>query len=235
MDFPDAVGLVLRPSAQVAADVSFGSYVVVHDDVRIASGARIQDFVVLGKPPTLSPRSSFAGSPPPAPLRIGEGAAVCAHAIVFAGAEIGPGSIVGDGAVVRERAMIGPDTVVGRGVTVDPDVTIGARVRIQSQVYLTAGSLVEEDVFIGPGAVTTNDDTMGRQKQGASLRGVTLRRGCRVGGGAVLTPGVEIGEEAFVAAGAVVTADVPARAVVMGVPARVVRRVPDSELLERWS
>jgi acetyltransferase-like isoleucine patch superfamily enzyme len=66
------------------------------------------------------------------------------------------------------------------------------------------------------------------------LRGATLRRACRVGGGVVLTPGVEIGEEAFVAAGAVVTHDVPARAVVMGVPARVVRKVPDDELLERW-
>jgi acetyltransferase-like isoleucine patch superfamily enzyme len=50
----------------------------------------------------------------------------------------------------------------------------------------------------------------------------------------VLTPGVEIGEEAFVAAGAVVTRDVPARAVVIGVPARVVREVPAEDLLERW-
>ena len=50
----------------------------------------------------------------------------------------------------------------------------------------------------------------------------------------MLVPGVEIGEEAFVAAGAVVTSDVPARAVVMGVPARVVRQVGDEDLLERW-
>ena len=56
---------------------------------------------------------------------------------------------------------------------------------------------------------------------GDDLRGATLRRACRVGGGAVLLPGVEIGEEAFVAAGAVVTRDVPPRAVVMGLPARV--------------
>jgi UDP-2-acetamido-3-amino-2,3-dideoxy-glucuronate N-acetyltransferase len=90
-------------------------------------------------------------------------------------------------------------------------------------------------VFIGPGAVTTNDDTMSRHPRGAPLRGPTLRRACRVGGGAVLVPGVEIGEEAFVAAGAVVTANVPARAVVMGVPARVVRRVGDEDLLERWT
>ena len=106
--------------------------------------------------------------------------------------------------------------------------------RVQTNVYLTAFTVVEDDVFIGPGATTTNDDTMGRHPAGAPLRGAILRRACRIGGGAVLTPGVEIGEEAFVAAGALVTGDVPARAVVMGVPARVVREVPDEDLLERW-
>ena len=111
---------------------------------------------------------------------------------------------------------------------------VGARVRMQTSVYLTAFTVVEDDVFVGPGAITTNDDTMARHEPDYALRGATLRRACRVGGGAVLTPGVEVGEEAFVAAGAVVTRDVPARAVVMGVPARVVREVPDEDLLERW-
>ncbi|MBW3652810.1 MAG: N-acetyltransferase, partial [Actinobacteria bacterium] len=68
-----------------------------------------------------------------------------------------------------------------------------------------------------------------------ALRGPVLRRACRVGGGVTLCPGVEVGEEAFVAAGAVVTRDVPARAVAMGVPARVVREVGDEDLLERWA
>jgi UDP-2-acetamido-3-amino-2,3-dideoxy-glucuronate N-acetyltransferase len=89
-------------------------------------------------------------------------------------------------------------------------------------------------VFVGPGVVTTNDSTMARHDGGFELRGCVLRRACRVGGAAVLTPGVEVGEEAFVAAGAVVVRDVPARAVVMGVPARVVREVPDEDLLGRW-
>ncbi|HEY1566985.1 MAG TPA: N-acetyltransferase, partial [Solirubrobacteraceae bacterium] len=66
------------------------------------------------------------------------------------------------------------------------------------------------------------------------LRGATLRRACRVGGGVVLAPGVSIGEEAFIAAGAVVVRDVPDRAVVMGVPGRVVRQVSEEDLLERW-
>jgi acetyltransferase-like isoleucine patch superfamily enzyme len=123
---------------------------------------------------------------------------------------------------------------VGRGSAVDNDVVIGARVRIQTSVYVTAYSEIEDDVFVGPGVTTTNDSTMSRHPPGHPMRGATLRRACRVGGGVVICPGIEVGEEAFVAAGAVVAADVPARAVVMGVPARVVREVPDADLLEQW-
>ncbi|HEY2636317.1 MAG TPA: DapH/DapD/GlmU-related protein, partial [Solirubrobacteraceae bacterium] len=94
--------------------------------------------------------------------------------------------------------------------------------------------VVEDDVFVGPGAMTTNDSAMGRHPRGEALRGVLLRRACRIGGGVVLTPGVEVGEEAFVAAGAVVTQDVAPRAVVRGVPARPWREVGDEDLLERW-
>ena len=142
--------------------------------------------------------------------------------------------MIGDQAQVRERAVIGAGSVIGRGSAVDNDVTVGDRVRVQTGCYLTAYSVIEDDVFVAPGVTLTNDDTMGRHGPDYELRGATLRRACRVGGGAVLTPGVEIGEEAFVAAGAVVTADVPARAVVMGVPARVVREVGDDDLLEQW-
>ena len=97
---------------------------------------------------------------------------------------------------------------------------------------MTAYSTLEEDVFIAPGVVTTNDNFMGRTERRLELmRGPTIRRGARIGGGAVLLPGIEIGEEAFVGAGAVVMQDVPARAVVVGNPARVIREVPEEELL----
>ena len=88
-------------------------------------------------------------------------------------------------------------------------------------------------MFIAPCVVTTNDNFMGRtEKRKALMKGPTIRRGTRVGGGAILCPGVEIGEEAFVGAGAVVTKDVPPRKLVVGSPARVLRDVPDEELLE---
>ncbi len=94
--------------------------------------------------------------------------------------------------------------------------------------------MIEEDAFIGPGVTLANDNTMDRHRDDMRLAGPLLRRACRVGAGVVVCPAIEIGEEAFVAAGAVVAADVEPRAVVMGVPARQVRRVADEDLLERW-
>jgi acetyltransferase-like isoleucine patch superfamily enzyme len=67
------------------------------------------------------------------------------------------------------------------------------------------------------------------------MLGPRFRRACRVGGGVVLVPGVEVGEEAFVAAGSLVTRDVAPRSVVMGSPARVVRRVEEEDLIENWT
>jgi acetyltransferase-like isoleucine patch superfamily enzyme len=227
-------GLVVGEGVELGEDVRLGAHVVIHAGTRLGDGCVVQDGAVLGKPPALSRHSSAASGAPPPPLVVAAGAVVCAGAIVFAGAALGEDVIVGDQAYVRERARIGPGTVIGRGSCVDNDVTVGARVRVQTNVYLTAWSELEDDVFVGPGAVTTNDDTMSRHGREYALRGARLRRACRIGGGVVLCPDVEVGEEAYVAAGAVVTRDVPARAVVMGVPARVVRKVREEDLLERW-
>lgn len=223
---------LLGEGVVVGEGVSFGAYVVVHAGTVIGDGCAIEDHAVLGKRPRLARHSGARGEV--RALELGARVSVGAGAVVFAGASVGPDAILGDQTFVRERAYIGEGSVVGRGSVVDNDVVIGARVRVQTNVYLTAFTLIEDDVFVGPGAITTNDDTMARHGDETPVRGATLRRACRVGGGAVLTPGIEIGEEAFVAAGAVVTRDVPARAVVMGVPARVVREVGDEDLLERW-
>jgi UDP-2-acetamido-3-amino-2,3-dideoxy-glucuronate N-acetyltransferase len=229
----DAANLTLSPAAQVGANVTFGANVVVHDNVIIGDDVVIQDGAILGKQPKLAPTSASAPVGD-VPLVIGDGAAICAQAIVFASARIGAGSIIGDQSFVRERTSIGAGTVIGRGSAVDNDVTIGDRVRIQTSVYVTGFSTIEDDVFVGPCAMTTNDDTMNRHGDDYRLQGATLRRACRIGGGVVLTPGVTVGVEAFVAAGAVVTADVPERGFVMGVPGRVVRQVSDADLLQHW-
>lgn len=227
-----APGAVVHAGAVIGAGSTIGSGSVVHAGSRLGERVLLEDGVVLGKRPRLRPGSSAEGAF--GDLEVADDVTVCCGAVVYAGASIGHRAIVGDQSHVRERAVLGERSVLGRGSTLDFDCVVGARVSVQTLVYITAATIVEDDVFIGPGVVMTNDDTMARHGSETSLRGATLKRACRIGGGAVLTPGVVIGEEAFIAAGAVVVRDVPDRAVVMGVPGRVVRQVGGDDLLERW-
>ena len=169
-----------------------------------------------------------------ADVEIGEGVLIGGHVVIHAGVKIGDGARVGDHAQIRDGARVGAGATVGSLSSVDPEVRIGDRASVQARCYLAAGTVVEEDVFIGPGVTLANDNTMDRNAVEMRLEGPRLRRACRVGAGVVVCPAIEIGEEAFVAAGAVVAADIAPRAVVMGVPARQVRQVPDQDLLERW-
>jgi acetyltransferase-like isoleucine patch superfamily enzyme len=204
----------------------------VYEGTVLGEGVKVLENAVVGKQPTLSPRST-AKREPLEPTTIGAGTIVSTGAIVFAGSKVGERVILGDQSCVRERVEIGDDVVLGRGSYVENDTTIGAMTKIQAEAYITAYSTLEEHVFIAPCVVTTNDNWMGRTEQRlGKIKGPTIRRGARVGGGAILCPGVEIGAEAFVGAGAVVTKDVPPRALVVGNPARVLRDVPDEELLE---
>jgi acetyltransferase-like isoleucine patch superfamily enzyme len=224
--------LLLGEDVAIGAGVAFGANVVVHDDTVIGDGCFIQDGAVLGKVPSLSTSSTTKRGELP-PLRLGAGCVVSTGAVVYRGVTLGPGCIVGDLASVRERCVLGERVVVGRGTCVENDTSIGDFTKIQSNAYITAYVTIEDHVFIAPCVQTTNDNFMGRtERRHELIKGATIRRGARVGGGVVFCPGVEIGEEAFIAAGAVVTKDAPARKVLMGVPARVVRDVPEDELLE---
>jgi acetyltransferase-like isoleucine patch superfamily enzyme len=205
---------------------------VVYPGTVIGNGCRILDGAVVGKQPTLSPRSTTKPEEL-LPLELGPGTIVSTGAIVFAGTRIGARVIVGDQACVRERCDVGDDVVIGRGALVENDTTIGALSKIQAMAYITAYSTLEDDVFVAPCVQTSNDHFMGRtEKRHARRKGPTIRRGARIGVGAVLCPAVEVGEEAFVGAGAVVVKDVPPGAVVVGNPARVLREVPPDELLD---
>lgn len=130
---------------------------------------------------------------------------------------------------------IGAETKVGSFVEVQSDVTIGARCKISSHAFLCSGVTIQDEVFIGHGVMFTNDrHPRATTRQGAmqtsddwDLVRTLVERRASIGSGATILPGITIGAEALVAAGAVVTTDVPARAVVAGVPARVTGEVAD--------
>jgi acetyltransferase-like isoleucine patch superfamily enzyme len=204
---------------------------IVYPGTVLGEGVKVLEYAVVGKQPTLSSRST-ARREPLEPAEIGDGTVVSTGAVLFAGTRIGARVILGDQSCVRERVTVGDDVVIGRGTLVENDTTIGAMTKIQADAYITAYSTLEEHVFVAPCVVTTNDNFMGRTERRHELvKGPTIRRGARIGGGAILCPGVEIGEEAFVGAGAVVTKDVEPRMLVIGNPARTHRTVAEDELL----
>lgn len=139
-------------------------------------------------------------------------------------ADVGPGTRIWAFAHILAGARIGADCNVCDHTYIEGGVVVGDRVTIKSGVYLWEGMVVEDDVFLGPHATFTND-RFPRSRQPWTCEGITIRRGATIGAGAVLVPGISIGERAMVGAGAVVVADVEADLVVVGNPARVIRRL----------
>ena len=229
---------VIGPEAEIGARCLIGHGVVVHEGTRIGDDVRVDDQAVLGKLPMRSLSSATTKIRELPPLEIGDGAIVGTSAVLYRGARIGRKVLIADLATVREDVTVGDRTIVGRGVTVENECTIGRFVKLESECYITAYSTIEDRVFVAPGVVTSNDNFVGRtEERFKHFRGITVRRGGRIGAGSVILPGIEIGADALVAAGSVVTRDVPPRRIVRGSPAREWRDVPHEQLLDQqgWS
>jgi acetyltransferase-like isoleucine patch superfamily enzyme len=141
--------------------------------------------------------------------------------------QIGQGTRVWQFVVVLKGAKIGVDCNICAQTLIEGDVVVGDRVTVKSGVQIWDGSVIGDDVFIGPNATFSNDLYPRSKQYPAQFSGVTIHNGASIGANATLLPGITIGEGAMVGAGAVVTKDVPARAVVVGNPAKIVRYLDD--------
>ena len=142
-------------------------------------------------------------------------------AIVDYPCEIGEGTKIWHFSHVMSNCQIGSNCILGQNVHVATGVRVGNNVKIQNNVSLYTGVELEDDVFCGPSMVFTNVITpRSHVNRKSEYRRTLVRRGASVGANSTIVCGVTIGEYAFVGAGAVVIRDIPAHALVVGVPAR---------------
>ncbi len=224
---------VIEADVEIGDDCQIGNHVIIHTGTKIGAGVRIDDNTVIGKQPMRAKRSIFKDEKKLPAAKIGDGCMIGASVVIYVGSELANNVLIADTAAIRENVTIGEFTIVGRGATVENLTTIGKKCKLETGCYITAYSTVEDYCFIAPKVTTTNDNFLGRtEERFKHFKGVTIRRGGRIGGGAVILPGIEIGADAVVGAGSVVTRDVPPGKIVVGVPAKIFRDTPVEQLLE---
>ncbi|MEG0480644.1 MAG: DapH/DapD/GlmU-related protein [Clostridium sp.] len=241
----------ISESAKLGSNLSIGNFVVIEDDVvigdnciighnvvihkgtAVGNNVRIDDNTVVGKEPMRAVNSIFKSDKTYSPCIISDGCLIGATTVIYVGSQIGEKTLIADMAVVREDTTIGEKTIIGKGATIENFCKIGSNVKIQTNVYITAYSDVEDYAFIAPCVVTSNDNYAARDKERFNhFRGVTVKRGGRIGAGAIILPDKTIHEEGLVAAGSVVTRDVEREMIVLGSPAKNFKKVPKEQLLE---
>lgn len=149
-------------------------------------------------------------------------------AVVSEQAKIGAGTQVWMNVQIREDVRIGKNCIIGRNAYIENGVTLGDNCKVQNNALLYHAATLEDGVFIGPGAILTNDKLPRAVNPDGTLKDaddwhaghIRIGRGASVGAGAIVLTDLSIGAWAMVAAGSVVTQDVPAHALVVGVPAR---------------
>ena len=224
----------IKEFAVIRDRVKLGNNVIIHPLVVIESGVIIGDDVeifpgaYIGKEPksakgVLARPISFVSK-----IVIGNQVSIGPCAIIYYDVEIGDASLIGDAASIRENCKIGNHSVIGRHVTVNYNVQIGDRTKIMDHSWLAGNMRIGNDVFISGGVLTTNDNMLGGKSYSAErVQGPFIDDGVMIGVAVAILPGVTIGKNAIIGAGTVVTKNVEPNTVVMGVPARFKKFVPD--------
>lgn len=224
---------VIDDNVKIGDNCVIGNNVVIHKDSIIGSNVRVDDNTVIGKIPMRGVNSILKNEKDLNGTQVAESCLIGAGVIIYRGCQIGNNTLIADLSTVRENVKIGARTIIGRGVAIENFSEIGSNCKLETNVYITAYSLIEDYVFIAPGVVTSNDNFAARSKERfIHFKGITVKKGGRIGAQATILPGKIVNEDGFVAAGSVVTKDVECGVIVAGNPAKFLRDVSDEQLLK---
>lgn len=241
----------IHESANIGANVKVGHFTVIEENVEIGENSvignnvtiykgscigkntRIDDNTVIGKQPMKAVTSATSEDKLQPPCILGNDMIIGTSVVIYAGCIVGNKGLIADLATVRENVKIGNKTIIGRGVAIENYCNIGSYCKLETNVYITAYSDIEDYVFIAPGVVTSNDNFIGRDTERYKhYKGITVKKGGRIGIQATILPGKIINEDTLIAAGSVVTKNTEKEMVYIGNPAKESGRVPERQLLK---
>lgn len=162
-------------------------------------------------------------------LQIGNNVTINSGTVIYLGSKIGNNFKTGHNVVIREEVSIGNNVSIWGNSTIDYGATLEDNIKIHTSCYIAQYTYIERDVFLAPGVIIGNDPHPGCKFSFECIKkfAVRIRKGAQIGLNVTILPGVTIGENVIVGAGAVVTKDIPKNSVVVGNPARIIKKIKD--------
>ena len=191
----------------------------IHKNVIVGKNCIVEDFCEIGRPPKGAKEGELK-------TIIGDDGFIRSGTVIYAGTIIGNNFQTGHNVFIREGNKIGNNVSVGTNSCIEVDNMIKDNVRIQSLCFMEK-AILEENVFLGPSVIFLDDPHPNIPRGLNCMKGVTIKKGARIGGGVTILPYVTVGENSFVGAGSVVTRDVEKSHVVVGNPAHNLKEVSD--------
>lgn len=216
----------VSPNARIGNNVRLGDNVVIYDNVEIGDNAVIANDCVLGEPTNAYYFDSDNNYQNPV-TRIGSGALVRSHAIIYAGCTIGENFTSGHRITIREYTEIGRNCSVGTTCDIQDNVKLGDYCRLHSNVTLGSGSELEDFVFMYSYSVMTNDPFPPSEE----IRSAKIGKFSQIAVHAVILPGIVIGRHCLIGANSVVSKKIPDYSMATGSPAKVERDVREFRAL----
>lgn len=189
---------------------------MISNNIKFGRSVKIGNYVIIGELPIDNkPRETI----------IGDNAIIRSHTVIYAGNKIGDNFQTGHHVNIREDNVIGNNVSIGTKSIIEHHVVIEDNVRIHSNVFIPEFCVLKSGCWIGPHVVLTNAEYPLGKESKKRLKGPIIEEGAIIGANATILPGVRIGKKALIGAGSVVTKDVENECIVVGNPAKVIKKI----------
>jgi len=194
----------------------------IYNNVKLGKNVIIEDYCIIGKPPMNFSDGELE-------TIIGDNAIIRSHTIIYAGNIIGYNFQTGHHVVIRENNKIGNQVSIGTLSCIEHHIIIEDEVRCHSQVFIPEFTIIKKNAWIGPNVVITNAKYPQSKNVKKNLKGAIIEQNAIIGANVTILPGLLIGKHTLIGCGSVVTNDVDDFNVVVGNPAKNIKKISDIE------